>query len=184
MKADMNLECLIEGNAGDVILSMKGRKFWVHKDILKAHSPAFKSLFDKELSEHDKDTIECPDYDPEAFKQLLLFLYYGKFPELSDRRVYDLFLVANFYGVQELREKCLEFIIKNISMDTFYDVLYLSVRCSDPKIVNHVNNFISAHTMEIISNERWLAFLRDYPLEANELYVKALKNNASKDENA
>lgn len=172
----MKPERLIEGSDGDVILIIKGRKFWAHKDILKARS----SVFDQELRESVTDVIYAPDCNPEAFKEFLLYLYYGKEPEFSHKRVYDLFLVADFYGVRELREECLEFIIKNISMDEIYDVLYLSVECNDPTIMNHANNFISAHTIETITKKRWLQFLRDYPVQANEIYVKALQNNVCK----
>ncbi|XP_026458858.1 BTB/POZ and MATH domain-containing protein 3-like [Papaver somniferum] len=83
-----NLKGLLQSEIGsDVTIQVGNELFRAHKSILAARSPVFRAQFFGLVGNPDKEKVAIEDFDPFAFKAMLLFLYSDELPEpheLSD----------------------------------------------------------------------------------------------------
>lgn len=56
-------------------LVIEGSKLYVHKEILAAWSPVFKSMFIRDFKEKEQKVIELPDKKVDDFVELLHCMY-------------------------------------------------------------------------------------------------------------
>lgn len=79
----------------DFIINVKTVEFKVHKSVLSAHSPVFKTMFRSEMKEAADNKIVINDVSPFVFEKLLIFIYCGNLPEINNEIVMNLFVAAN-----------------------------------------------------------------------------------------
>ncbi|GIY23068.1 TD and POZ domain-containing protein 4 [Caerostris darwini] len=108
-----------DGVLSDVTLRTGDEFFSVHRNIVSARSPVFRSMFDKEVKEHD--VIDVPDLDADTLQSLLLFLYTetAKDPQCQDAS--DLFKAAHLYRMGDLAEVCSSFLRDNLNKSNAED---------------------------------------------------------------
>lgn len=58
-----------------LVLIVEGQKLFVHKEVLAAWSPVFKSMFTRDFKEKDMSEIELPDKKVDDFVELLHCMY-------------------------------------------------------------------------------------------------------------
>ena len=161
----------------DVTINVKGREFSAHRNILKARSPVFASTFRNEMKEKATGVIDIEDCDPSSFSDFLCFLYCGDLEILTTENVFSLFTTSDKYDVQDLRVECLEFMKKNLSIDTFCDTIALGLQHSEKSLIELTTDFFIKNLQEIIVTVKWQSFLIEYPIQSNELLIKALVSN-------
>ncbi|KAI3943707.1 hypothetical protein MKW98_004212 [Papaver atlanticum] len=83
-----NLKGLLESEIdSDITIQVGSESFKAHKSILAARCPVFRAQFFGLVGNPDMETVAIEEFDPFAFKAMLLFLYSDKIPEpreLSD----------------------------------------------------------------------------------------------------
>ncbi|KAI3936270.1 hypothetical protein MKW92_029598 [Papaver armeniacum] len=83
-----NLKGLLESEIGsDITIQVGNESFKAHKSILAARCPVFRAQFFGLVGKTDMETVAIEEFDPFAFKAMLLFLYSDEIPEpgeLSD----------------------------------------------------------------------------------------------------
>lgn len=156
-------------------MKVKDREFNVHKAILTARSSVFDGMFSHDLSEANSGIVPIEDCDPDVFEQFLFFLYTGRPQHLSTDNACDLYYVADKYDIAELKEEIVSFLKKSLSIETICDVICLSTKCNETELLDLAINFFARNMEEIIVTVKWLIFLKENPIEANELTIKALK---------
>lgn len=99
-----------------------------HRFILAISSPVFQAMFFGPLAS-DKKEIKLDDDDPEAFKEILKYVYLDK-SELTMENVINIVNLAKKYALIQLESHCMEFIFENINIYNVLDV-YFKVTISD-----------------------------------------------------
>jgi BTB/POZ domain len=130
----------------DVTLKVKDKEFKAHKVILAAASPVFKAMFKEGTKEHEDSCVNIQDMDSDVFEVFLRFLYSGQVDQL-DEMISELFVAADKYDVQPLREICIHHMAKNISMDNAVNMLILADRYGLEPIKIQAQKFITNNIM-------------------------------------
>lgn len=92
--------------------------------------------------------------------------------------VYTLYRMAKYRQDYQLNAECLRFMKNMLSVDTFYDVIVLALNHDEKELLQDATEFFCRNTKEIIHRVKWQTFMREYPTQANQLYIKALHYNA------
>lgn len=162
-----------------MIVKVKGREFLAHRNILKARSPVFASVFQDNIMENATGTVEIDDCDSSSFSDFLCFLYCGEIGMISQENVFSLFTAADKYEVLDLRAKCVEFMKNNLSINTFCDTIMLALRYSETDLFNLTTDYFAKNAQKIVVTPEWHSFLAEHPTESNKLLIKLLVNNQS-----
>lgn len=170
-----NLRSLfINGHNSDVTLEAGGRQFSVHKPILAARSSVFASMFSHDKKEKICGHIYIPDCTSEAFQIFLLFLYTGTIEKLSSGNVFHLYYCAEKYCVDDLKTECTNFIKNHLSVDIFCEAMILSLQHNNLDLLQQCVQFFCENYKKIVITVQWQKFIMEHPIEANELFIKAI----------
>jgi BTB/POZ domain len=74
----MDAECIdftIEDELSSLTLVIDDQRLFVHKEVLAAWSPVFRSMFTRDFKEKDQREIELPDKKVDDFIELLHCMY-------------------------------------------------------------------------------------------------------------
>ena len=86
-----------------VTLIVEGQRLYVHKEVLAAWSPVFKSMFTRDFKEKELGEIELPEKKVEDFVELLHCMYppikqiTGTLLELEEHIKNHLLLMSKWY---------------------------------------------------------------------------------------
>lgn len=164
----------INGYNSDVTLEAGARQFPVHKSILVARSSVFASMFCHDKKERNCGVIYIPDCTSEAFEIFLLFLYTGRIEKLSPDNVFHIYYCAEKYCVDDLKAACTNFIKNNLSVDIFSEAMILSLQPNNADLLQQCVQFFCENYKTIIMTVQWQEFITEHPIQANELFIKAI----------
>lgn len=165
-------EMFLHGRMSDAILKANGKNFHVHKLILVARSPVFASMFQHNVGKKKTNEVDIHDCTAESIEAFLLYLYTGSAETLSTSNVYNVYYVAEKFQVADLKDICVEFMMKVISVETFCDVVDFALNHGETELQKTATEFFCENVKEIIKTEQWLKFLETKTVQANELLVK------------
>ncbi|KAI3865481.1 hypothetical protein MKW92_053035 [Papaver armeniacum] len=133
-----NLKGLLESGTGsDVTIQVRNEFFKAHKLILAARSPVFKAMFFGLVGNPDMETVTIEEFDPFAFKAMLLYLYSDELPEareLSDSDstctstiiMQHLLIAADRFGLARLKLMCEAKLCQEITANNVATTLVLA----------------------------------------------------------
>ena len=141
-----------------------GQRVGGHKCILSTRSPVFAAMFQHEMQEAKTGQVVITDIEPDAFKELLYFIYSSKLrTPLTEAKAKLLFVAADKYDIEDLKTICLCFLLPFIRVD---NVIYLMVwahNYSVGKLKKAALKFVAANFVKVCLTEEWAPFVRDYP---------------------
>lgn len=157
----------------DVVLIVDDHRLQAHKVVLAASSPFFKAKFTSDLTREkasDELEVNIPDFEPDTVEELLNFIYTGEVG-LTEHNAIELFAVADYYDIPNLKETCAEFLIISLkpsnclSMQIFaerfrHDLLYEAATdfiCNNLTAIWETKEYLSlefAEVKELFSSER------------------------------
>ena len=115
----------------DVNFNIGGREFLAHKNILAARSQYFAAMFQHPMKEQSTNQVKIEDIEPGVFDQLLRFIYTGRVPlDKLETMAADLFIAADKYLMDELKMKCENYLLSQMSPD---NCVILTRRFAEPK---------------------------------------------------
>merc|ERR1711962_392571 len=120
--------------SSDVAFEINGEVIPAHKVILTARVPAFENMFALGMKEANSGRIKIDDVDAAAFKQVLRFIYCGKFPEKLDETAESLLPIADKYGIDDLKDACAAALKTCICRDNIVRTLTAAHLCSCPDL--------------------------------------------------
>lgn len=126
------------------------------------------------MKEKTTGIIDIEDCEPSSFSDFLYFLYCGDVKIISADNVFNLFIAADKYDVQDLRTKCMEYMNRNLSVDTFCDAITMALWHSETELVKLATDFFIKNAEQIIVTAKWQTFVAENPTQSNELFIKAL----------
>lgn len=119
-----DLKRLLESEEGaDVVFEVKGEVFRAHEIVLAARSPVFKELLYGSTTRIDNEvkSIRIEDVEPDAFKELLHFIYTDSWLDMNDlyggkdeETVCRLLVGAEKYGMERMKSICVDILRKRL----------------------------------------------------------------------
>ncbi|XP_055348173.1 BTB/POZ domain-containing protein 6-B-like [Paramacrobiotus metropolitanus] len=126
--------------------------FHVHKCILCMRSAVFAAMFYGSLPENGQKPIDLPDDDPDAFANVLSFMYTDTM-DLKMDNVWTTLLCADKYDVPLLVKECCEFLSNQLNTDNCLAVLQTGIDSHADKIVQRCLGFIDRSADTVIASE-------------------------------
>ncbi|KAI3843216.1 hypothetical protein MKX03_009815 [Papaver bracteatum] len=148
-----NLKGLLESEVGsDITFHIGSEEFRAHKSILAARSRVFKAMFYGLVGNPDMKTVVIEEFDPFAFKAMLLFLYSDELPEAhelfdsesvctSTTLMRHMLAAADRFDLARLKLMCEAKLYEDIAANTVVDTLSLAERYQCPELKTACLNF-------------------------------------------
>ena len=147
-----------------------------HKFVLAISSPVFFAMFYGKMAE-TKDSIELPDCEYESLLELFRFLYSDEV-NLSGSNVIQVLYLANKYMVPSLRQKCTEYLRKNLTASNVCSILPHAQKFEDKDLVDRCWKVIEKQTEEAVTSDEFVTVERslvESVVKREELNVKEVE---------
>lgn len=152
----------------DVALRVGDQEFRANRHILTSHSPVFLALLTPDIH------LIHIDADPRIFAVFLNYLHTENVENITPENSSELYMMADKYEVNSLKIICLNYMLENISVDNFCDVLSVAVLFVEEDLKEACFEFFSRRSREIILTYKWQKFLRENLVTGNELLIRQL----------
>lgn len=115
MEETDSIDFTLKDELSSLTVVVENHHLYVHKEILAAWSPVFRSMFTRDSKEKEKeqeDIKEIKLYDKKIEDVIeLLYCIYPPIKPINDANVYQLLPLAEEYKMTEVKRKCEEFLI-------------------------------------------------------------------------
>ena len=142
----------------DIVVTVKGRKFDAHKLVLSTRSPVLAAMFQTNFSEKQTNTLNIEDIEPDAFAEMMRFLYTDEVENL-DGLATDLLAAADKYMLDLLKTKCEVFLADNITVQNCSQLLLLSDLHSADGLKKIALDFVRSRSDAIVETTDWQELL-------------------------
>ena len=129
-------------------------KFFAHKAILAVRSPVFAKMFMHNMQESVTNAVNLPDIEPDVLKELLIYIYTTKSPNLK-KHATALLYQAEKYQLGHLKILCERRLSYDLKVDNAARVLILADACNAEKLKQNTLLYISEHGDEVKLTEDW-----------------------------
>jgi len=139
----------------DMTIVVGEKTFKVHKNLLKARSNYFRTLFESGMAETRTNEVTIEDADPKIFKHFLEYLYTGLAPKSLIEVAWELLPLSDRFDAPMLKNKCERAIISHISAANALKGLQLahSHCCSD--LIDKCLPYIRADLKSLKATKEW-----------------------------
>lgn len=166
---DLSELCTSDENS-DVTLKIDDETISAHKAILAARSPVFAAMFENEMSEKKTGIVNISDCDLEPFNVFLVYIYTGE-AEFSKCNVFHLYKIADKYDVSELMMMCIDFMIRNLSIENVCETFVFSHEFQEEKLQSFTQHFFCENFQKVISSDIWKSLMKKHCDLANNLLL-------------
>ena len=141
------------GSFSDVTLLIGEEKHPIraHRIVLASMSEFFRAMFTTEFKEASQNEVRLPKLDIPTMKILLDFGYRGKVG-ITSKNIEKITKAADLFGMNNLLDKCVEFIQQQITIQNAVELFEFSDQISNSKLKEYVSKFITDN-IESISNK-------------------------------
>ena len=160
----------------DVEFVVKGEKIPAHTSILRGGvSPVLAAMFEHDMTESSSHCAFVDDIESHVFRQLLPYLYTKDEPKVEDgeNMAEELFIAADKYQVNNLRNCCDFLLSKKISDDNVLRLLVLAHLHSAHWLKEGCIDFIIKNKASFFQSEESLDLSRNYPDLFSQLVAKS-----------
>jgi len=130
------LRCLDSEEDADITFVVKEEKIKAHRLVLSTRCPYFKAMLASGMDESVTNEVNIPDIEPEVFKELLKFLYSGIQPEYDERISAGLLVVADKYGIDDLKKICESTLAVHLDRGNVIELLLIAKSYNCPTLLN------------------------------------------------
>ncbi|XP_055347898.1 BTB/POZ domain-containing protein 6-B-like [Paramacrobiotus metropolitanus] len=158
-------ETLVSGDLSDVQFSVGGdfgeaKLFKAHKYILSIRSPVFYAMFHGSMAESGPQ-VDIPDCMPDAFANMLSYLYTDTVENLTADNVVPTLRCADKYDLPQLATVCLEFVETRMNIGECLVTLERAVQWNADDIVEKCLRLVERHCDVIVQTEQFTAIAQD-----------------------
>nr|XP_042902791.1 protein maternal effect lethal 26 [Parasteatoda tepidariorum] len=129
----------------DVTITVDGVSLLAHKFVLVTRSPVFKAMFDNDCLESNTKTIQITDADASIFKNFLKYLYCSEIGDKSYDMVLNLYVLADKYAVDGLKEDSRDILESELNEGTVCQLLEMSHLFRDETLSEKAVDFFKQH---------------------------------------
>ncbi|XP_055330299.1 BTB/POZ domain-containing protein 3-like [Paramacrobiotus metropolitanus] len=133
------------------------RDFTAHKFVLGIRSPVFRMMFYGNVPENGQDAVDIPDIHPDAFANMLSFVYTDGVPvdDLNAGNVFATMSCANKYGLPELVQLCSNFVVSQLTADNCLATLKQAVFWHADNIVDECLALVDHHSVAMLQSDQF-----------------------------
>nr|XP_015923036.1 TD and POZ domain-containing protein 3-like [Parasteatoda tepidariorum] len=166
----------------DVTITVDGVSLLAHKLVLVTHSPVFKAMLDNNCLESNTKNIQITDADASNFDNFLKCLYYSEIGDKSYDMVRNLYVLADKYAVDGLKEDCRDILEAELHEGTVCQLLEMSHLFKDETLSEKAVEFIKQNFSAVSKKPEWLIICKDHPEMASDVLreVTLFLDNKSK----
>ena len=130
-----------EDEFADVTFLIEGESVYAHRAILAQRCDFFASMFRSGMRESTERTITIPNVRKHIFVLLLEYLYTDTI-QVPVAQSVELYIVADLYDLERLREICMQSLRRNLSAETAGPLLQTAADHHCIVIKDYVMNFV------------------------------------------
>ena len=160
-------ELMENESLADIKVVFKDDQIAAHSAIVAASSPVFAAMFEAgKFKEGQTKTVNIEDIDSRVFRKLLQFLYTGSSGSSSKDpldALQALFLAADKYQVDALREICEECLILKLAIPNILHLLAWAHRYGAEKLKEASVTYIVKQRKEVWKLKELKDFNKSYP---------------------
>ena len=138
----------------DITIQCGDKQFKAHKVVLASQSSVFKRMFQVDMTETRKNSMEISDIDPLVVSDMLAFLYSGVAPNL-ETLARDLLMVSNKYELPRLMAMCENALKMEMTVANAVELLLHSDLHQAMKLKKASMEFIHSNATEIYKTDGW-----------------------------
>jgi speckle-type POZ protein len=152
----VNLYLYDDMQFSDVNFNIGGREFPAHKNILAARSKYFAAMFKHPMKEQSTNQVKIDDIEPEVFDQLLRFIYTGRVPlDKLETMAAGLFIAADKYLMDELKMKCENYLLSQMSPDNCVILLLHGDLQNPAEYMKKAAKFFRRSPSQVMATDKW-----------------------------
>ena len=154
----------------DVTLTVNGKDFYAHKNMLAARSSIFTAMFEHEMAEKISNTVKITDIDHQVFEEVLRYIYTGKTSSLTDEIAMELLVAADKYELDRLKIICEVFMGKNITKNNVTNILIVADAHRSILLKTRAIEFINRNRKDVKDTKGYKSMLKLHPQFIEECY--------------
>ncbi|KAF8786827.1 Speckle-type POZ protein like [Argiope bruennichi] len=139
----------------DVNIKTKTKSFHVHKLLLCARSPVFKTMLTTDMKEKNCNSIQIEELEDDIVQQFLHFMYTDNLEDLQWESAIKLYYAGDKYEIEKLKIICSAFLVDNVTTSSASELLVLADKHNDTDLKKFVEDFIFKHEKEVFGSEEW-----------------------------
>ncbi|XP_055348097.1 BTB/POZ domain-containing protein 6-like [Paramacrobiotus metropolitanus] len=153
---DYMKQMMLAGELNDVHFKV-GRQFGptqnfsAHKLVMAARSSVFRTMFYGSLPE--KIHLDIPDIHPEAFANLLSFVYTDTVDNLDVGNVFATLCAAGKYDVPRLMKICSDFIANQLGVNNCLTILEQAIQWKADSVVQKCLDLVDAKSEAVLRSD-------------------------------
>ncbi|EFX77438.1 hypothetical protein DAPPUDRAFT_54255 [Daphnia pulex] len=120
-------------------------------------------MFQHNFKENQEKMVEIKDINLEVFEALLCYIYTGNIYSRRNVDGAELFVAADKYAVETLKEECALFLSRKLTVENAAQYLVLAHLHNSPKLHEKSLDFISKNAKAICSRKDWMEITKNYP---------------------
>ena len=162
----------------DVTFVVKNEKIGAHSAIVVSASPVICAMLEEDkFKEGQTKTVQVEDIEPAVFKEMLRYLYTVKVCKL-DAMTEPLFLAADKYQIESLKNYCEQRLIKKLNVEAVVHYLVLAHLYNAPQLLEASLMLMETKKNEVKLLPEWKELIKNYP----ELFFLAASRMINEDD--
>lgn len=137
------------------VVGQERQEVFAHRCLLACRCNFFQRLLGSEMGPGVPSPVVLSTVPAEAFLAVLEFLYTNS-AKLHRHSVLEVLTAAVEYGLEELRELCLEFVVKVLDVELVCEALQVAVTFGLGSLQERCVAFIEAHSQEALRTRGFL----------------------------
>jgi speckle-type POZ protein len=148
----------------DVNFVVNGERIGAHSAIVVSGSPVICAMLEKDkFLEGVAKEVKIDDIEPSVFKDILRYLYTGRVLELKEDEMIELFVAADKYQIEALKDQCEESLQWKINLESVIHYLVLAHIHTAPQLLEASLKFLEANKEDIWPLPEWKELVQSYP---------------------
>lgn len=142
----------------DVQFKCTGRSIDAHTTIVASASPVLAALFQNGFKENQERVVDIVDVKPDVFENLLRYIYTGRAsPESEEPQndVEELFIAADRYAMESLKDKCAMRLSRDLSVDNVVYFLILAQHYNSKCLYELTLDFMMKNADIVVLGDHW-----------------------------
>ncbi|XP_058797138.1 TD and POZ domain-containing protein 4-like isoform X2 [Phymastichus coffea] len=144
-----------KGDLSDFTIVAEGKTFNVHKCVLAARSIVFRKHIEENI-DHESMTLNLKS---DIVEEMLRFIYTNTVHKLEEL-VYDLYNVAKEHHLQELRSKCISYMVEAVTVDNAMKLIYFAKKHDEKILQAKITDYFMKNVDEILVSKGTDEFLK------------------------
>ncbi|TVU09215.1 hypothetical protein EJB05_42663, partial [Eragrostis curvula] len=156
----------------DVSFQVQGETIRAHRIVLAARSPVFKAELFGEMIESRASCINIEDMSARTFRYMMDYLYTNAVPPAlppgdasANLEARNLFVAADRYGLDKLRQTCQEVLCHGITKETVLSTLEFAEERACVKLKSRCLDFldVAENFKEVGATDEYFGLMNAYP---------------------